>query len=385
MRTIGVVTGSRADYGNYLPVLRKIKSRPDLELKLLVTGTHLVSEYGFTIEEIKKDGFKIAAQVETLLSSDSPDGISKSIGLGVIGFADIYRRLNLDLLLVLGDRYEMFAAVIAAIPFAMPIAHIHGGESTHGLIDESIRHSITKISHLHFVSTKAYRNNVVQMGEETWRVFVTGAPTVDNLRIIKLFSKKQLERKYGFSLKKPPLLVTFHPVTLEYQNVALHVSELLYALSKVDSAIIFTYPNADTQGRVIINAINRFVAQHSNAKVVKSLGTQAYFSLMKYSAAMVGNSSSGIVESGSFQLPVVNIGNRQGGRIQGRNVIQVNCTSRSILDGIQKALHPSFRTSLISMKNIYGNGHAADKIVRIIGKFPLNTKLMIKKFHRINS
>ena len=314
MRTVGVVTGSRSDYGIYLPLLRKIDDDPNLQLHLIATGLHLSPEFGLTQHAIEKDGFEIKERVEMLLSSDTPEGISKSIGIGIIGFSQIFSSFRPDILIVLGDRFEMYAAALAAFPFKIPLAHIHGGEVTIGAIDDGLRHSMTKLSHLHFVSCEAYRRRVIQLGEEPWRVIVTGAPSLDNISSIKLLSIDELEEKYGLCLKPAPLLVTFHPVTLEYEQGEWQIKQLLCALDHFEMPIVFTMTNADTGGRVIARRIEEYVSARPSTRIMNNLGTKDYFSLMSVSAAMVGNSSSGIIEAPSFGLPVVNIGSRQDGR-----------------------------------------------------------------------
>lgn len=383
MRTIGVVTVARSDYGIYLPVLRRIQADPELSLVLFVTGMHLSHEFGLTVRQIESDGFKVEARIEMLLSSDTPGGIAKSVGLGMIGFAQAYSQSRPDLLLALGDRFEMLAAVAAALPFNIPVAHIHGGESTEGLIDEPIRHSITKMSHLHFVSTAKYRERVVQLGENPWRVTVSGAPSLDNLRHLPTVPAAELESMLGMPLEPRPLLVTFHPVTLEYDDTAAHISALLSALDAVGRPVIFTFPNADTSGRIIIEAIKDYVASHSNARAVVNLGTANYFSLMGHAAAMVGNSSSGIIEAASFRLPVLNLGSRQRGRIYGENVVTVECNREAILEGIQRLTAPQFRESLQMMQNPYGDGCAADRIVNVLKDAKLDRDLIQKSFHDI--
>ena len=381
MRTIGVVTAARSDYGIYLPVLRGIQDEPKLGLHLLVTGMHLSPEFGFTARAIEQDGFEIGERIEMLLSSDTPEAIAKSIGLGTIGFAQAYARLRPDILLVLGDRFEMHAAVVASLPFKIPVAHIHGGESTEGAFDDAIRHSITKMSHLHFTSTEFYARRIIRMGEEPWRVTVSGAPSLDNLHKLHLLSCQELHKQYGLDLTGPTLLVTYHPVTLEYEDTEMHIRELLAALEKVNFGIVFTYPNADTQGRLIIKMIHEFAARHKRCQVAVNLGTQAYFSAMSHAAAMVGNSSSGIVEAASFKLPVVNIGNRQRGRVHDKNVIDVGYSRTDILEGIKKAVSPDFHASLADLTNLYGDGQATDRIVDKLKQVRLNRQLLLKHFY----
>lgn len=380
MRKIGVVTVARSDYSIYLPVLRKIQADPDLELHLLVAGMHLSPEFGLTAKVMEADGFQIAERVEMLLSSDTPDGIAKSMGLGVIGFAQSFARFRPDVLLVLGDRFEMHAAALAALPFKIPVAHIHGGEITEGAVDDALRHSMTKLSHLHFVSTQEYARRVIQMGEETWRVVVSGSPALDNLHTLTLLPREELAGRFGLRLDRAPLLVTFHPVTLECEQTEGQVSELLDALRVVELPVVFTMPNADTNGRVIARMIEEFVKRQPDAWIVPNFGPEGYFSMMAVSAAMVGNSSSGIVEAASFGLPVVNIGTRQQGRARGENVIDVGYERDEIIRGIRWAISPEFRARLQGLTNPYGDGHAAEVIVRRVKEVVLDNRLLVKHF-----
>ena len=383
MRTIGVVTVGRSDYGIYRPILKQIQADPELDLYLIVTGMHLSEEFGMTVDEIERDGHVIADRVPMLLSSDSPEGIAESMGLGTIGFARSFGRSRPDILVVLGDRFEMMSAVTAAMPFAMPVAHIHGGESTEGLIDEAIRHSITKMSHLHFTSTEAYRDRVVQMGEEPWRVTVSGAPGLDNLNEFSPLDKKKLEDLLGLTLDKAPLLVTFHPVTLEYEDTEYHITQLLEALDQLKMPVVITFPNADTSGRVIIRAVEQYTTRRDDAVVLPSLGTRVYFSLMGHAFAMVGNSSSGIIEAASFGLPVVNIGSRQAGRHRGANVMDSGYETGSILKAVARATDEAFRKNIAGMVNPYGDGRASERIVKVLKSVDLGRELVMKKFHDI--
>jgi UDP-hydrolysing UDP-N-acetyl-D-glucosamine 2-epimerase len=383
VRTIGVVTVARSDYGNYLPVLRKIQADPELRLHLMAGGMHLSPEFGLTVNAIEADGFEVSERVEMLLSSDTPEGIAKSMGLGTIGFAQAYARFRPDILLVLGDRFEMHAAVVAALPFKIPVAHIHGGESTEGAMDDAVRHSITKLSHLHFVATEEYRRRVLQMGEEPWRVIVSGAPGLDNLHSIKLLDRQELGAHSGLRLDSDPLLVTFHPVTLEYERTEGQVRELLEALGECGLPIVFTMPNADTNGRVIIRMLDEFIQSHPQAQLVENLGTQRYFSLMAIAAAMVGNSSSGIIEAPSFGLPVVNIGTRQQGRTRAANVIDVGYSRHEIIKGLKQALSPEFRAHLHEAPNPYGDGHASNVIVKNLKEVVLDDQFVVKRFYNL--
>jgi UDP-N-acetylglucosamine 2-epimerase (non-hydrolysing)/GDP/UDP-N,N'-diacetylbacillosamine 2-epimerase (hydrolysing) len=383
VRTIAVVTVGRSDYGIYQPVLRRILSHADLRLHLIVGGMHLSPEFGLTACTIEKDGFQIADRVEMLLSSDTPLGIATSMGLGVQAFSAVYARSRPDLLVVLGDRFEMHAAALAALPFRIPIAHIHGGELSAGAIDDALRHSITKLSHLHFVSTEQYARRVIQLGEEPWRVTVSGAPALDHLRTIELWPREELETRLNLQLDRPLLLVTFHPVTLDADRTGWYVGELLAALEQCGLPIVFTQPNADTGGRTMSRVIEQFVDAHSRAKLVPNAGTVGYFSLMAFAAAMVGNSSSGIVEAASFRLPVVNVGTRQAGRLRAANVIDVGYDRDDIARGIARALDPAFKAALADLVNPYGNGTAAAAIVNRLRDVPLDGALTCKRFHDV--
>jgi UDP-hydrolysing UDP-N-acetyl-D-glucosamine 2-epimerase len=379
-KTIGVVTVGRSDYGVYVPVLRAIQAEPSLRLQLFVGGMHLSPEFGSTVAMIEADGFSIADRVDMLLVSDTPEGIAAAIGRGVAGFARAYQRQRPDLLLVLGDRFEMFAAAVAAVPFKLPMAHIAGGELTEGAIDDSFRHSMTKLSHLHFVATQEYARRVIQMGEEPWRVTVSGAPHLDHLRATRLLSREALESRCGIRLGTAPLLVTYHPVTLEYEHAGWQIEQLLQALADGERPVIFTLPNADTNGRIIRRRIEAFVGSHPNAVLVPNLGTQAYVSLMAIAGAMVGNSSSGLVEAPFFGLPVVNIGTRQQGRIRARNVIDCGYEAAQIRAALRQALQPGFREEVTGGDNPYGDGHAAERIVARLALAEERARLLRKPF-----
>lgn len=380
LRTIGVVSTARSDYGIYRPLLTAITREPALRLHLIAGGMHLSPEFGHSITQIENDGFPIADRVELLLSSDTPLGTAKSMALGVMGFAESFNRARPDLLVVLGDRFEMHAAALASLPFGIPLAHIHGGEVTEGAIDDSLRHGITKIAHLHFTSTQAYAQRVMRLGEEPWRVTVSGAPSLDNLATEILLTKEELEKRFNIELTRPPLLVTFHPVTREIDRIGEQVDALLGALSQTSEPIIITMPNADTGGRLVAERIRAFAGANSRAVILDNLGTQAYFSMMNISAAMIGNSSSGIIEAASFGLPVVNIGTRQAGRIRGSNVIDVLDGKDAIVDGIQRALLPAFRASLQERRNPYGAGNASEVIVSRLRDVALDERLLHKRF-----
>ena len=383
MRTIAVVTVGRSDYGIYLPVLRRIRDDPELRLHLIVSGTHLVHGFGRTADIIVADGFTIRDRVEMLLASDSPEAIGKSIGNGVAGFAQVFSRDRPDVLLLLGDRFEMHSAALAALPFNLPVAHIHGGELTEGAMDDALRHSLTKLSHLHFVSTSRYDQRVRQLGEEPWRITVSGAPSLDNIAAMTLMNQEELERRYGFELEPEPLLVTFHPVTLEPEETETQVSELMSALRELDLPVVFSMPNADTNNGIIRHRIEEHVASRECAWSVENFGTEGYFSMMQRTAALVGNSSSGLIEAPSFGVPVVNIGTRQGGRIRAANVVDVGATCEEIVLGVRKAIAPDFRASFRDLVNPYGDGGAASRIVAELKTVALNERLTRKRFYDI--
>jgi UDP-hydrolysing UDP-N-acetyl-D-glucosamine 2-epimerase len=382
-RTVAVITGARSDYGLMVPLLRAIERDPILALGLWVTGMHFSRQFGSSIEEIATDGFCIAEKIDMLLASDTPEAVAKSLGVGLLGFGQAYARNRPDILVGLGDRFEVLAAVLAALPFNIPVLHICGGETTEGAMDESIRHSITKLSHLHCVATEPYARRVIQMGEEPWRVHVTGEPGLDNIETMDVQPQAEVEKRIDMSLSPPPLLVTFHPVTLEYDQNGFYIKELLAALKEIGQPAVITYPNADAAGGVIIEEIEAYAISNSNVRVVRSLGRSSYCSLMRHAAAMVGNSSSGILEAASFELPVVNIGNRQKGRLAGGNVIHCDCRRGAIVDSIRKATSPSFRSSIRGIRNLYGDGHASERIVSLLKNTALDQKLIMKHFYDI--
>jgi UDP-hydrolysing UDP-N-acetyl-D-glucosamine 2-epimerase len=380
-RSVAVVTGSRAEYGLYRPILRAICETVDLELRLMVCGMHLSQTYGHTSRRIEHDGFRIHDRIETLITSDdSPEAIGRSIAAGVSGFARAFGAARPDILMLLGDRYDMLAAALAAMPYAIPITHIHGGELTEGAIDDAIRHALTKLSHLHFVSTERYRHRVIQLGEQPDRVIVCGAVGLDTIRLTKATPREGLEAHLGLRLEPPPLLVTFHPTTLEYADIPRQCRALTQALRGAGRPIIVTYPNADTMAHTVIAEIETFAAAHANVRVERELGAANYFGMMAVSAAMVGNSSSGIIEAPSFRLPVVNIGNRQRGRIRAANVIDCVCEPEAIASAIVRATSVDFRESLVGLKNPYGDGHAAERIVAYLRSASLGQGLVEKRF-----
>jgi len=380
-RKICVVTGTRAEYGLLRWVMEGIRNSSALELQVVATGMHLSPEFGLTYREIEKDGSRIDRRVEMLLSSDSPTGLAKSMGIGIIGFADVLRELQPDMLLVLGDRFEIFSAVAAAVPARIPVTHLHGGEATEGVIDESIRHSLTKMSHLHFVATDEYRKRVIQLGEQPERVFCVGGLGVDSIVRMKLLERESLEDALDFRFGARNLLVTFHPVTLEQNSSERQMGELFSALSALpETHIIFTMPNADTDGRALIGMIKDFVASHPRAKVFSSLGQLRYLSCINYVDGVVGNSSSGLLEVPSFKKGTINIGDRQKGRIKADSVIDCKPEKESILKALEELYSDEFMDELKTVMNPYGEGGASEAIVAILEKVVLD-HIIKKEFY----
>jgi GDP/UDP-N,N'-diacetylbacillosamine 2-epimerase (hydrolysing) len=383
MKRICVVTGSRAEYGLLRWVMDGIKRSKILELQILVTGMHLSPEFGLTYKEIEKDGFEINKKVEMQLSSDTPSGVSKSMGLGMIGFGDAFEGLQPDMVLVLGDRYEIFSGVAAAMNARIPVAHLHGGEATEGAIDESIRHSITKMSHLHFVAMAEYRNRVIQLGEHPDRVFKVGGLGVDGILKVDLMSKDQLAQCLGYTFGDKNLLVTFHPVTLEDNTSKKQINELLTALDQLhDTTFLFTMPNADVHSRVIIKQIEGFVKEHQNSRAFTSLGQHKYLSCLQYFDGVVGNSSSGLLEVPSFRKGTINIGDRQRGRFRAESIIDCKPNRNAIAKGIEALYSKSFQQTLRTVTNPYGDGGASELIVEKLETVQLNG-LLKKRFYDI--
>ena len=381
MKRIGIMTGTRAEYGLLKSLMQEINKDNDLELYLIVSGMHLSPEFGMTYKEIEEDGFQINAKVEMLLSSDSPAGISKSIGLGVIGFADEFQRAELDMLILLGDRYEVLSAAICAMVMRIPIAHLHGGELTEGAIDEGIRHSITKMSYLHFTSTEQYRNRVIQLGENPERVFYVGALGVENIKKINLMTKEELERSIHFEIDENTVIVTYHPVTLENNTVEEQFLNLLEVLDRNPKIrMIFTKANADTNGRIVNELIDKYAAQNSErACAFMSLGQKRYLSALKYCRIVIGNSSSGIIEAPSFGKPIINIGDRQKGRICADSVINCGYTQQEIQQAMETALTEEFENKARNCRNPYEKENTAANIISVIKDYLLNDKINLKK------
>jgi UDP-hydrolysing UDP-N-acetyl-D-glucosamine 2-epimerase len=377
-RIIAVVTTSRADYSHLYWPLHDLDAHPDVDLKLIVVGSHLSPEFGMTVREIEKDGFAIAGRVECLLSSDSDVGMAKTIGLATLSLADLLGQMRPDLLLLIADRYEMLAPASVALALRIPMAHIEGGEVSEGAIDDAVRNALTKMSHVHFTSTIAAKERVIAMGEEPWRVHRAGAPSLDHLTRNKLHSREELERRLGIDLRQPSLVVAYHPVTI-LRETTQEADALFAGLAEIEGQILFCYPNADAGSRQIIETTKAFLGQRASGKLFVNLDALTYWSLLAQVDVMVGNSSSGIMETASFALPTVNVGMRQKGRERARNVLDAMPVKQDILRQVVRARSAEFRESLKGMKNPYGDGTASATIVRVLTTVPLGTELLVKR------
>ncbi len=382
IKNICVITGTRAEYGLLYWLMKEIKADRELNLKVIATGMHLSPEFGMTYKQIEDDGFKIHKKIEMLLSSDTPIGISKSMGLGIIGFAEAFTDIKPDIVIILGDRFEIFSAASAAMVACIPIAHIHGGERSEGAFDEAIRHAITKMSHLHFTATEEYARRIIQLGESPDRVFNVGALGMDNIKKLKLMSKTEFENSIGFKLGRKNLLITFHPVTFEYLTAEKQFRALLNAIDGLkDTKFIFTKPNADSGGRIIAKMIDDYVRNNNNRAIAfTNLGQLRYLSALKFVNACVGNSSSGIIEAPAFKIGTINIGDRQKGRIRANSVIDCAPDRNSILNAIKKLYSDEFQANLKNSDNPYGEGRTAEKIKKIIKEIDCSN-ILKKSFH----
>jgi len=377
-RIIAVVTTSRADYSHLYWPLRDLSENEQTDLRIVALGAHLSPEFGNTVGEIRKDGFRIDAHVECLLSSDSDVGMAKTIGIATLSLADLFGKMRPDLLLLIADRYEMLAPASVALALRIPIAHIEGGEISEGAIDDAVRNALTKMSHIHFTSTHAARRRVIAMGEEPWRVHRAGAPSLDHLRRSKLLSREQLETQLMIDLQKPTVLVLYHPVTLAGDTVE-EADAMFTALGSFPEQLLFFYPNADAGSRALIDRTKRFLSTRKNGNVFTNLDAITYWSLLRQAELLVGNSSSGIMETASFSLPTVNIGMRQQGRERPGNVIDAAPEVAAILDAAKTARSEDFRRSMKDMTNPYGDGFASQKIVEVLTTVPLGQKLLMKR------
>ncbi|MFW2552967.1 UDP-N-acetylglucosamine 2-epimerase [Aliarcobacter butzleri] len=383
MKKICVVTGTRAEYGLLYWLLKEIEADKELELQLIVTGMHLSPEFGLTYKEIEKE-FKIDKKIEMLLSSDTSIGISKSMGLAQISFCEAFEELKPDILIVLGDRYEIFSVVSTAMIARIPIVHLHGGETTEGAFDESIRHSITKMSHLHFTATEEYRNRVIQLGEQPSKVFNIGGMGIENIKRMKLLSKEEFENSIDFKLNKKNILVTFHPVTLENSTAQEQFQELLDVIDELkETNIIFTKANSDTDGRIINQMIDEYVTKNFQKSVeFTSLGQLRYLSALQFVDAVVGNSSSGLLEAPSFKIGTINIGDRQKGRIKADSVIDCSANKTDIEKAFERLYSKEFQDILQNVENPYGDGCASKKIIEVLKNVDLKN-ILKKSFYNI--
>jgi UDP-hydrolysing UDP-N-acetyl-D-glucosamine 2-epimerase len=377
-RTIGVVTVARSDYGHLTPLLRELHAASDVDLCLFVGGAHLLPTFGSGVATIEADGWPIAARIDVALAGDAPVEIAVAAGGAVVGFALAARRP--DLLIVLGDRIEMLAAAVGALPLLVPVVHLHGGELTEGAIDEQARHAITKLAHLHCVAAEPFARRVRQLGEESWRVHVTGAPGVDRLRAAATLSRGALSERLRLPLRHPTMLVTFHPETLGPDTMARHVDELAVALAAVEGDVVITFPGADVGYGAVIARLEALAATRLATRLERGLGEDTYCSLLREADVMIGNSSSGLIEAPTFGLPCVNIGARQRGRLRAANVIDVEHGREEIVGGIRRALDPAFRRGLAGLENPYGDGRAAPRIARLLREVELGRRLIEKRF-----
>jgi len=383
-RRIAVVTSSRADYSHLYWPLRLLAEDARVELRLIVMGAHLSPEFGTTIHEIEKDGFAIAARIESLLSSDSDVGMAKTIGLATLSLSDVLGAMRPDILLLIADRYEMLAPAAVALALRIPIAHIEGGEISAGAIDDAVRNALTKMAHLHFTSTFAARDRIISMGEEPWRVTRAGAPSLDHLRKSNLLSREEVAAKLSVQLEGSAMVIAYHPVTLAMDTLE-EADELFAALCSANSQLIFCYPNADAGSRALIERTTAFLAKRGNGKLFVNLDAVTYWSLLRQAQVFLGNSSSGIMETASFAVPTVNIGERQRGRERAANVIDAPANREAVLSAIALARSSKFRESLRGMTNPYGDGTASEKIVDVLTSAPLGRELLAKKAWRLKA
>ena len=383
-RRIAVVTTSRADYSHLYWPLRLLAEDARVELRLIVMGAHLSPEFGATIHEIEKDGFAIAARIECLLSSDSDVGMAKTIGLATLSLSDVLGEMRPDILLLIADRYEMLAPAAVALALRIPIAHIEGGEISEGAIDDAVRNALTKMAHLHFTSTFAARDRIISMGEEPWQATRAGAPSLDHLRKSNLLSREEVAAKLRVQLEGSAMVIAYHPVTLAMDTLE-EADELFAALGSVNSQLIFCYPNADAGSRALIERTTAFLAKRGNGKLFVNLDAVTYWSLLRQAQVFLGNSSSGIMETASFAVPTVNIGERQRGRERAANVIDAPANREAVLSAIALARSSKFRESLRGMTNPYGDGTASEKIVDVLTSAPLGRELLAKKAWRLKA
>lgn len=379
-KKIMIITGTRAEYGILKPVLNAIERHPRLILSLVATGMHLLHEFGCTVNEIEKDGFKVDFKINMLSNEDSKEAMAKSLARGIFGMVRAIKKSNPDIVFVCGDRSEALAAAIAAAYLTVPVAHLMAGDTTIGsTIDDSIRPAITKFAHIHFAATKKHAERVIKLGEEPWRVFVTGSPVIDAIRKIKRIPPKKIAQKFNLNLKNPIILLIQHPTTINVENAPDEIRETLEAIIRLKYQTLLVYPNADAGGRRMIQVVKEY-EKFPFIRIFKSIPWQEYLSLMNITSVMVGNSSSGIIEAPSFGLPVVNIGPRELGRERANNIIDVDYKNEDIEKAIKKAIYDkNFREKVKRSKNPYGDGRATERIIKVLTKIKINRKLIQKK------
>lgn len=385
-KIISILTATRAEYGLLKPIITKLNMVKEFELRIVATGMHLSDEFGMTYQEIEQDGFTIHKKIEILRDGNTSTDVSKSMGQALFGFSEYFEDLKPDLLIVLGDRYETLAVCCAAMNARVPIAHLYGGETTEGAIDEAIRHAITKMSYLHFTSTAEYRKRVIQLGESPDRVFQVGAIGIENILNVDLLTRKELEKSINLNLDKPYAVITFHPSTLEEESIMKQFKELLKACDKhKELNYIFTKANADANGRIINELIDKYNYENENVTAFTSLGMLRYLSTLKYCSMVIGNSSSGLIEAPSFGIPTINIGDRQKGRLHSDSVIHCACDRHAIAKSIELALSNEFQEKAKNTINPYGDGKTSDKVVEVLKNFMITEKIILKKqFYNIN-
>ena len=377
-RSVAVVTTSRADYSHLYWVLRELEASSVVELRLIALGAQLSEEFGRGVDEVEKDGLRVDERVECLLSSDSDVGMAKTIGVAVLGLTEVLARMRPDLLLLIADRYELLAPAAVALALRIPVAHIEGGEVSEGAIDDAVRNALTKLSHVHFTPTERARQRVLAMGEEPWRVHHVGAPSLDHLTRRELMSRSEVEKTLGIEPDRAPVVVAYHPVTLARDTLR-EVDEVFGALERTQRPLVFCFPNADAGSRELVGRARAFCATRSDALLFVNLNPLTYWSLLRCACLMVGNSSSGIMETPSLALPAINIGMRQQGRERAENIVDAAPQRGAILEAMDRALEPGFRRSLQGMTNPYGNGHAAERIARVLERVPLGEQLLHKR------
>ncbi|WP_026882560.1 UDP-N-acetylglucosamine 2-epimerase [Clostridium akagii] len=379
MRKIAVVTGTRAEYGLLKNTLNRIKENINLELQLIVTGAHLSEDFGYTINEILEDGFKVDEKLPVLMGSNNKGCMAKEMALLMIQLSQVFEKHKPDILLILGDRYEIFAAASTAMSMNIPIAHISGGEITEGAIDEQIRHAITKMAHIHFPGANIYAQNIEKMGEEPWRIFSVGDPAIENIKVTNFLNKDELKKQLNVVVDENTLLITYHPVTLEIEKLPDQIENLIKAMNSTNKTMIITYPNADNGGEYIIKKLQGFAKINPNVSIFKNLGVLRYLSVMKICGAVIGNSSSSLVEAPYLKVPAVNIGNRQKGRLMAGNVICCGNEAEDIVKAINKSLSIEFKEKVKNTKSLYGEGKTSEEIVNVLENIELGERLLKKK------